>query len=556
MKINCIIFGLTGTDTSPIVRIIKTHPDFNNVIWFGLFEDADINTYEAYKYNTGYDYSLPLPDAYLNTMQEALGDFLISSSRRSEVQFNSKIYTLSFNSNYEFLHQFSCYCYLIYKLITENDINLIIIDSIPHSSIDILLNQAAKYFNIKTLFLYQANIPNRFFYFSELKNRKPDFSLYYCDEARPIKNEESDYKINEPKQPFYMTDYSRYFYDEKKFFEDIESVYKLEGLDLESLEEELDRAITEEDFSDKAYSKPTFLIRWASFLLNFFMPRLHSNYHTKLPENLVRDDSADEAIEEPIDFVKLFSEYITKNFYDLPKAEAAISALLKSIKYRIYIATLNAISHKEVDMQLPYVYFPLNFQPELTTECLGGFYKDIISAIEKIRVLIPKDWSIYVKEHWPQFEFARDPIFFKRLQSIPNLVMIDRYFSSLDLIKNSQFVATVNGTVGWEALHLGKNAVIFGTIYYQGLPGAFLYSPGLKLEDILQFKIDKATLEYSINKLINRMEYGVVSADLSAFVENFDALENAKLIRDFIRNFFYKSVKEIHYHQENLIYEA
>ncbi|HHT9817509.1 TPA: capsule biosynthesis protein, partial [Legionella pneumophila] len=121
MKINCIIFGLTGVDTSPIVRVIKTHPDFNNVIWFGLFEDADINTYEAYKYNTGYDYSLPLPDAYLNTMQEALGDFLISSSRRSEVQFNSKIYTLSFNSNYEFLHQFSCYCYLIYKLITEND---------------------------------------------------------------------------------------------------------------------------------------------------------------------------------------------------------------------------------------------------------------------------------------------------------------------------------------------------------------------------------------------------------------------------------------------------
>ncbi|HEN5494093.1 TPA: capsule biosynthesis protein, partial [Legionella pneumophila] len=270
---------------------------------------------------------------------------------------------------------------------------------------------------------------------------------------------------------------------------------------------------------------------------------------------LVKNLSADQTIKKPVTSVKLFAKYLTKNFYDLPKAEAATSALLKSIKYRTYIETLNAISHKEVDMQVPYVYFPLNFQPELTTECLGGFYKDIISAIEKIRVLIPKDWSIYVKEHWPQFEFARDPVFFKRLQSIPNLVMIDRYFSSLDLIKSSQFVATVNGTVGWEALHLGKNAVTFGTIYYQGLPGAFLYSPDLKLEDILQFKIDKATLEHSINKLINRMEYGVVSADLSAFVENFDALENAKLVRDFIRNFFYKSVKENH-HQENLIYEA
>ncbi|HFF3700028.1 TPA: capsule biosynthesis protein, partial [Legionella pneumophila] len=87
MKINCIIFGLTGLDTSPIVRSIKSHPDFNNVIWFGVFEGNDINICEVYKYNTDYDYSLSLPEAYLNTMQEALGDFLISSSRRSEAQF-------------------------------------------------------------------------------------------------------------------------------------------------------------------------------------------------------------------------------------------------------------------------------------------------------------------------------------------------------------------------------------------------------------------------------------------------------------------------------------
>ncbi|HIG0328878.1 TPA: capsule biosynthesis protein [Legionella pneumophila] len=546
MKINCIVFGLTGIDTAPIVRAMKSHPDFNNVIWFGLFEDADVNAYEVYKYNTDYDYSISLPDKYLNIMQESLGEFLISSSRRSEVQFNSKIYTLSFNSTYEFLHQFSRYCYFIYKLIAENDINLIIIDSIPHSSVDILLNQAAKYFNIKTLFLYQANIPNRFFYFSELKNKKPDFSLYYCDEARPIKNEESNYKVNEPTQPFYMTDYSRFFYDEKKFFEDIKSVHQLEGLDKVKTEEDL-----EEDLTEKKL-----LSRWAEFLSNRFRPHLYSSQHTKLSENCVISDLTEQAVEDPVDSVKLLSEYLTKNFYDLPKAETIACALLKSIKYRIYAETLNAMSCKEVDMQVPYIYFPLSYQPELTTECLGGFYKDIISAIEKIRILIPGDWLIYVKEHWPQYEFARDQVFFKRLQSIPNLVMIDRYFSSLDLVKSAQFVATVNGTVGWEAIHLGKNAVTFGTIYYQGLPGVFLYTPDLKLEDILQFKIDKATLEHSINKLINRMEYGVVSADLSAFVENFDALENAKIVRDFIRNFFYKYVEEIYYQQENLIYEA
>jgi hypothetical protein len=134
--------------------------------------------------------------SFVTTLRELTClNFLISSSRRNETYYNNKTYTLGFGSTYGYLHHFSRYCYLIYELITKNNINLIIIDGLPHTSIDILLCQAAKFFKIKTLFLYQPSIANKFMYFSELNGKGVNFSLYYSDQHRPLKNQQKTYLV-------------------------------------------------------------------------------------------------------------------------------------------------------------------------------------------------------------------------------------------------------------------------------------------------------------------------------------------------------------------------
>ncbi|HAT2046636.1 TPA: capsule biosynthesis protein [Legionella pneumophila] len=529
MKINCIVFGLSGLDTAPIVRAMKKHPKFDKVIWFGVVDGADINTFEAYKYQADYDYSIPLPEEYISCMQEALGNFLVSSCRRNETFFNGKTYTLGFGSTYEYLHHFSRYCYLIYDLIIKNQINLIIVDGVPHTSIDVLLSQAAKYFNIRTLFLYQHCIANRFMYFTDLINRKVDFSLYYSDKARPVRNKSSEYKVTEPTTPFFMEDFSRYFYDKYKFIADIRNILKNE----ESKSSEVTR--TEKKIPFSSFSK-----KLQHILTNFKLDKEHE----------IDIDNTD---------LKL-GDYLTNYFDhfegDLDKLESLSSALLKFVKYAQYEKRLADLSQKTVDLTVPYVYFPLSFQPESTTECLGGHFADILTAVEKIRCLIPPDWKIYLKDHVIQYELARDKIFFERLKSIPNLILVDRFHSSFELIRNSQFVATLNGTVGWEAIHMGKKAVTFGGIYYQGLPGVFLYSQSLKLDDILNTSIDKEILEDAINTLIGRMEIGVVNADYSAIVENFNEETNANYVLDFIQRFFFEQHSSTPSNLREYTYEA
>ena len=146
---------------------------------------------------------------------------------------------------------------------------------------------------------------------------------------------------------------------------------------------------------------------------------------------------------------------------------------------------------------------------------------------------------ICVKEHLLQYELGRDPIFFDRLTAIPNLVMVDRSASAYDLIKTCKFVATINGTSGWEAIHFAKSVVNFGSLYYIGLPGVLTYDDELTLEDVLGAEPDPEILGAAIEEFVGRLEDGVVNADYSKIVDDYDDDKNAKSVADVICRVFY-----------------
>ena len=486
MAINCVVWGLTGRDTGAIPRAMRQRSEFGTVVWFGIWEDCDRNMYETYRFQPDYDYSVGLPRAYMDIMFDAMGQFLISCARRNECKIARTTWTLGFGTTYGYIHQFNRYCYLIHELITKNKINLVVIDSVPHTGFDVLLCQATKYFKIKTIYLYQSGIPNKFLYFTELRRSSVDFSVYYT-EKRPVRSKVS-YTVADPETPFFMRDFSHLNYSYDRFADDLAK----EGADLETRNGVGGPGVFGRLFGHNRYS-------WKGFL------------------ELLRATSSN----------------------NLGRLENIASAFLKSVKAERYYRSLELLSQNKIEGDTPFVYFPLSTQPEITTECLADQYMDIVTAVEKIRCLIPDHWMICVKEHVLQYELGRDPIFFDRLTAIPNLVMVDRSASAYDLIKTCKFVATINGTSGWEALHFAKSVVNFGSFYYNGLPGVLVYDDELTLEDVLGAEPDPEILGAAIEELVGRMEDGVVNADYSEIVDDYDDDENAKSVADVICRVFY-----------------
>jgi hypothetical protein len=126
------------------------------------------------------------------------------------------------------------------------------------------------------------------------------------------------------------------------------------------------------------------------------------------------------------------------------------------------------------DLNSNFIYATLHLEPEKTSVPLGGNFGDQILMIEMLSYHLPKDFTIYVKENPKQLTNYRSVRYYLRLLEIPNIKLISTSFNSFDLINNSKAVATLTGTVAYEAMALGKPAFIFGYTILQHFEEAWV----------------------------------------------------------------------------------
>lgn len=153
----------------------------------------------------------------------------------------------------------------------------------------------------------------------------------------------------------------------------------------------------------------------------------------------------------------------------------------------------------------PFVYFPLHYEPERTTNPDGGNFTDQIDAILSLRSCLDDDIDIVVKEHPSQLKDAmfghrgRSPLTYRLLSSIKGIELVSHKMSSLELIRESILVATITGTVGLEAALTGKRCLIFGHPPYKNCPNVYHWESLASIDEILSQKV------YSYEEVIEWM---------------------------------------------------
>lgn len=197
-----------------------------------------------------------------------------------------------------------------------------------------------------------------------------------------------------------------------------------------------------------------------------------------------------------------------------------------------------------IDLKDKFVYFALHLQPEKTTSSGGGEYVDQLLAIERLSEFVPDNVKIYVKENPIQTYMMRGAFFYDRLRSINKVIMVPNDTNTYDLIKNSLFVSTVTGTVGWEAISGGKNVLIFGWgTWYRTLPGVFYFEDNPEYQQLLAYEINHKELEKGVNKLLEKTGKGVVFPieDYKESVSDFSSDRNKKDVVASIQRYLYNA---------------
>lgn len=204
----------------------------------------------------------------------------------------------------------------------------------------------------------------------------------------------------------------------------------------------------------------------------------------------------------------------------------------------------------EPDLNKPYVYLALHFQPERTTCPCGGMFSDQRLVVSLLANTLPEGWVLYVKEHPSQFVktrygyLARSPSFYLDIASHKNVRFIKQGTPQFDLIDRSQVVATITGTSGWEALVRGKPAFVFGDAWYQGCQGAYRIRTRENCKDSFKRVIENPAVSKSdveefvaeIEKVAIKVYLGEDEASWSN--EKYSESQSIEICAQAIANFF------------------
>ena len=195
-----------------------------------------------------------------------------------------------------------------------------------------------------------------------------------------------------------------------------------------------------------------------------------------------------------------------------------------------YFCHLMKFENKPPNLEGRFVYFPLQLQPEMTTSALGGRFVDQAYAIERLSAILPDDVRILVKENPKHGAYRRGPMFFHRLRRIAKVEFLPSYSDTNQLVKRSMFVATVTGTAGWEAISLGKPALVFGIPWYRSFPGVIEYRDGVTFDEIMGQNWERSELEERLGALLYRSHEGIVVPGYEALVQDYDEARNIEKV--------------------------
>ena len=472
----CKVKIITYWENSDLVRIKKIFPNVKTINYYNLIWQG-------------------LEGDFANINQNYFSPEIKKELHEFESIFYYMIDRFDTVKNITFYERYNLYKFLIcfwIENIKKYNINFFYSRSVPHEAVDYILFLLMKIFKNKILFfMYAFNAT----YFFPVDDYRGPWKLL----EKNIKSQnEKNLKIIKNS---YINDH----------VQQIKSNYKKTA----------GKIVTQvflETFKDKKSFiklKIKFILNIGKMLLNLLIRPFNIKYQYY--------------------YIRFF-----KRFFSLILAQKTFNDLEKECKI---------LFNNNKTLPKKYIYFLLPYQPESTIVPQGGKFYDVFMAISLISNNIPQNWKILVKEHPAQYiktnnrygYLGRDINFYQRLKKIQKVVLFNNNkYNHFFTIDHSQAVASINGTVGFEAIVRKKPCIIFGEVFYATAPNVYKITNSNDAK-FLDKTINKIKF-FNEQKIINFINGVIDSGEriffdelhANSFMETFNYEENKKKLSKLI----------------------
>jgi hypothetical protein len=172
---------------------------------------------------------------------------------------------------------------------------------------------------------------------------------------------------------------------------------------------------------------------------------------------------------------------------------------------------------KPFDSSSPYVLFPLQYHPEITTYPLAGKHADSFDAVLRIRSLLPPEIQIAVSEHPMQYRRPRVSGFYSHLSLVDSVRFVPSSSPSSEYLQGALSVVNHGGTIGWEALARGKSVVSLSGCFYREAPGVTMIDDATDENLVISRTRNSNELQDWANSFARSLFHGII--DENYFIE-------------------------------------
>ena len=158
-----------------------------------------------------------------------------------------------------------------------------------------------------------------------------------------------------------------------------------------------------------------------------------------------------------------------------------------------------------------YIFLPLSFQPERSTDPEANFFADFEFSIQYIIESLPKNWYLVIKEHPRQFDgkntdlrklHGRGNDFYNFSARLSQVCYSPPELDSSELIKFSRGCIVTTGSVGYESAMCGKPVGCLSFPWYSGYAGCYDVSNRLRLNKFISVCQNNTSRKFSYQVFI------------------------------------------------------
>ena len=175
-------------------------------------------------------------------------------------------------------------------------------------------------------------------------------------------------------------------------------------------------------------------------------------------------------------------------YYGRKKYKVILETIALEFRKRKRSKYLKNNSEKTVNLDTPFIYFPLGIDDDVALLHDAPFFTDQVEVIKHVAKSVPIDYKIYVKDHiHGHFRGWRDIKQYEEIKNIQNVSLVHPSFPSEKLIENCKIVISVNsGGSTVEAAYENKPAITFTEQPMNIIPSIYKVESIIKLHELIK----------------------------------------------------------------------